>query len=232
MIAPSPSRAPSLFISHGAGPYPILNPEWSHFRDIVRAHGTKLEGVKGVLLFSAHWETDVPYITAADDPGLYYDYGDVESLRYDTPPEAFQIKYPARGDSKLAADVAQHLRQSGWDPVLDHKRGLDHGVFVPMLLLRPQADIPIVQMSLLKGTDEQDATEKNLKLGRAVEHFRDAGYAIISSGGSYHDFKTSYNAAVKGEPLPPGPEKFEAFLQSAASIADSDERTQSSTLEG
>ncbi|KAH7389160.1 Extradiol ring-cleavage dioxygenase, class III enzyme, subunit B [Cadophora sp. MPI-SDFR-AT-0126] len=224
MSAGTPSRAPALFISHGAGPFPIISPEWKFFRDFLQTHKWKLEGVKGIILFSAHWETDVPHVTAADDPGLYYDYADDEILGKLIPPEALEIKYPVRGDSKLATDVAQHLRNLGWDPVLDYKHGLDHGVFVPMLCLRPEADIPIVQVSLLKGTDEQEATKKNLRLGRAVEHFRDLGYAIISSGASYHDFWTSYNAARKNVPLPPDVERFEDFLLSTTSIADPDER--------
>ena len=136
------------------------------------------------------------------------------------PQAAFEFQYPVAGDAKLAAEVSSRLRDCRFHPVLDHQRGLDHAVYVPMTLLRPHANIPIVQMSILKGRDEQDSTEKNIKLGRAVECFRDAGYAIIGSGGSYHDFVAIAKAFFENQHVTAGAEEFEDFLQFAASIPD------------
>ncbi|KAI2732721.1 hypothetical protein CBS147332_1860 [Penicillium roqueforti] len=213
--------APSLFISHGTGPFPLLDPEQESYRQLLRRHGSKLDGVKGILLFSAHWETETPHISGGDNPGIFYDY---ENMRDRLPPAAFEFQYPAPGNAKLATEVANRLKECGFSPTLDLQRGFDHAVYVPMILLRPQADIPIVQMSILKGHDEQDSTEKNIKLGQAVECFRNAGYAIVGSGGSYHDFEAIAKAFFTNEPVPAGTERFEKFLKHAASIPDSSQR--------
>ncbi|KAE8366545.1 catalytic LigB subunit of putative aromatic ring-opening dioxygenase [Aspergillus caelatus] len=210
-------RAPSLFLSHGTGPFPLLDPEQESYREMIRKHASKLDGVKGILLFSAHWETEEPRITASNDPGIYYDYEDMRDM---LPPAAFKFQYAACGNAILAAEVADRLRDCGFNPILDYQRGFDHSVYVPMTLLRPQGDIPIVQMSILRGQDEEDSTQKNIKLGQAVECFRDAGYAVIGSGGSYHDFRAIANAFFSNAPIPAGPEKFEDFLLSAATIVD------------
>lgn len=210
-------RAPSLFLSHGTGPFPLLDPEQESYRELVRKHASKLDGVKGILLFSAHWETDEPHITASNNPGIYYDY---EHMRDMLPSAAFEFQYAASGNANLAAEVADRLRDCGFNPILDYQRGFDHSVYVPMTLLRPQGDIPIVQMSILRGQNEEDSTQKNIKLGQAVEYFRDAGYAVIGSGGSYHNFHAIANAFFSNEPIPAGHEKFEKFLLSAATIAD------------
>ncbi|KNG91649.1 hypothetical protein ANOM_000205 [Aspergillus nomiae NRRL 13137] len=217
MGSPTIFRAPSLFLSHGTGPFPLLDPGQEPYRQLVRKHASKLHGVKGILLFSAHWETEEPQITASNNPGIYYDYEDMRDM---LPPAAFEFQYAASGNAKLAAEVANRLRDCGFKPILNYQRGFDHSVYVPMTLLRPQGDIPIVQMSILKGQDEEDSTRKNIKLGQAVECFRDAGYAVIGSGGSYHDFRAIANAFFSNAPIPEGPDKFEDFLLSAATIAD------------
>ncbi|BCS19871.1 DODA-type extradiol aromatic ring-opening family dioxygenase [Aspergillus puulaauensis] len=213
-------RAPCLFLSHGTGPFPLLDPDQESYRQLVRQHASKLDGVKGILLFSAHWETGQPHITASDNPGIYYDY---EDMRNTLPPAAFSFEYPVAGNAKLAIEIANQLRDHGFDPVLDNDRGLDHAVYVPMTLLRPSADIPIVQMSIIKGRDEDDCTQKNIKLGQAVARFRDAGFAIIGSGGSYHDFNAIAKAFFTNEPVT-GAEQFEEFLRSVASIPNSADR--------
>lgn len=211
-------RAPSLFLSHGTGPFPLLDPEQEDYRHLLRKYESNLNDVKGIIIFSAHWETEEPHITASDKPGIYYDY---EDMRDALPPAAFEFQYPAPGDANLAIAIAKQLEEHGFKPVLDHQRGLDHAVYVPMTLMRPQADIPIVQMSILIGKDEREATAKNIILGKAVESFRDAGYAIIGSGGSYHDFNAIAKAFFSNEPIGAGPEQFEEFLLAAASIPDS-----------
>ncbi|KAF2183971.1 hypothetical protein K469DRAFT_710350 [Zopfia rhizophila CBS 207.26] len=92
--------------------------------------------------------------------------------------------------------------------------------------MRPQADIPIVQLSLLKGSNEQETTDRNLKLGQALEHFRDLGYAVVGSGGSYHDFETAFKGMTERLPIPAAADDFEDYLVSVASIAGGDERVQ------
>ncbi|KAM5345143.1 hypothetical protein ACJ41O_011005 [Fusarium nematophilum] len=225
MAASKPFRAPSMFVTHGAGPFPLYEEGWESWRQSVSKLGSKLDGVKGIIVISGHWETDQPHLTSSADPGLYYDYHNPpESLVL--PQRVFEEKYPVAGDRELVADVAQHLRSHGYKPVLDEKRGLDHGVSVPLKGIRPQADIPIVQLSLLKGSNEQEATDRNLKLGQALEHFRDFGYAVVGSGGSYHDFETAIKGMMEELPIPAAADDFEEYLVSVASIAGGDERVQ------
>lgn len=219
--------APSLFISHGTGPFPLLDPDQESYREMLRGSGHKLDGVKGIILISAHWETDEPHITAINNPGLFYDY---EQMRDVLPEAAFAFQYPANGDSKLAADIAEHLKEFGFRPVLDYKRGFDHAVYVPMTLLRPDADIPIVQMSVLQGRDEKESTDMNIRLGQALECYRSKGYAIMGSGGSFHDFDTIAAAFFKKKHVPASASQFEKFLESVAVISDPTDRE--ATLRG
>lgn len=225
MASTEKCRAPSLFLCHGAGPFPLVTPEWEPFRKLLYKYNSKLDGVKGILLFSAHWETAEPHITASDNPGIWYDYADVEPDNETLHPAGSnEVQYPVAGDAKLAKIVARHLQNHGFSPVLDYERGFDHGVYVVMKPLRPEADIPIIQVSVLTGSDEQEATERNLKLGRALESLRDAGYAIVGSGGSYHDFRTIASAIMKGSPIPPSAWEFEEYLNSVVTVADAEER--------
>uniref|UniRef100_L2FFC2 Extradiol ring-cleavage dioxygenase class iii protein subunit b n=2 Tax=Colletotrichum fructicola (strain Nara gc5) TaxID=1213859 RepID=L2FFC2_COLFN len=198
-------RAPSLFISHGAGPLPLIHPDFEEYRQLVAKLGSRLDGVKGIILLSAHWECNEPEITALEDPGLYFDYGTVTAGQKHVAPEAYETNYPVLGNAALA-------------------RGLDHGVFVPLKIMRPEADITVVQVSVLTGKDEKEATRKNLRLGRALEYFRDYGYAIMGSGGSYHDFDTTMAVLEGSSELPPGAEEFEDYLKSVAAIPDAKTR--------
>ncbi|KAL3294921.1 catalytic LigB subunit of putative aromatic ring-opening dioxygenase [Colletotrichum asianum] len=224
MATPGQTRAPSLFISHGAGPLPLIRPDLEDYRQQVAKLGSRLDGVKGIILVSAHWESDVPEITALEDPGLYFDYGTVAAAQDLVPPEAYETNYPVLGNTALAMEINQCLVDCGFKPVLDHKRGLDHGVFVPLKIMRPEADIPVVQVSVLTGKDEEEATRKNLRLGRALEYFRDYGYAIMGSGGSYHDLATTVALVQGSGELPPGAEEFEDYLKLVAAIPDAQAR--------
>ncbi|KAI8228536.1 4,5-DOPA dioxygenase extradiol [Colletotrichum sp. SAR 10_77] len=224
MATPGKTRAPSLFISHGAGPLPLILPDLEDYRQQVAKLGSRLDGIKGIILLSAHWESDEPEITALEDPGLYFDYGTVAGAQDLVPPEAYETNYPVLGNAALAMEINHRLLDCGFKSVLNHKRGLDHGVFVPLKIMRPEADIPVVQVSVLTGRDEEEATDKNLRLGRALEFFRDYGYAIMGSGGSYHDFDTTM-AVFKGSgELPSGAEEFEDYLNATAAIPDAKAR--------
>lgn len=215
------AQAPSLFVSHGTGPFPLLDPDQESYRQFLRKHGNRLDSVKAIVLFSAHWETDQPHITACENPGIYYDY---EEMRNFLPPAAFEFQYPAKGDAQLAAEIAKHLQEYGLYPVLDEQRGFDHAVYVPMTLMRPNADIPIVQMSVIRRETEAESTEMNIRLGQAMEHFRKEGYAIVGSGGSYHDFESIAKAYFEKQCIPEEATKFEGFLESVASTSNAAER--------
>ena len=219
----------SFFVSHGTGPFPLLGgAEQQPFLNTLKQNKHLVVGSKAIILFSAHWETEEPCISGGTKPEIYYDY---EAQRDILPPAAFDIEYDAPGDPQLAQVIAAELVRHGFEPQIDYERGYDHAVYVPMTILRPEADIPIVQMSILKSKDEQDATDRNLALGKAMRRFSDEGYIVLGSGGSYHDFEAIAKAffALPLDPratigLDTNAYKFEEWLTKKASIADLEQR--------
>lgn len=147
-------------------------------RTVVASHLEKASP-SAILLITAHWEEQQTKVSSGPTPDLYYDY-------YGFPPEAYTFKYPAPGSPTLAHQIITLLQHHGIHATADTTRGWDHGVFVPMLLARPQADIPIIQMSVLAS---QSPTEL-FALGQALSSLRDQNIAIIGSGSaSFHSFR-------------------------------------------
>ncbi|MDF1736972.1 MAG: class III extradiol ring-cleavage dioxygenase [Minwuia sp.] len=166
-----------LFIPHGGGPLPLLgDPGYARLASALKAQGEELAGARAVIVVTAHWETAQPSLTSAARPGMLYDY-------YGFPEAAYRISYPAPGAPELAASVAGALGSAGFKPELDAIRGYDHGTFVPMLLMRPAADIPILQMSLLSSLD----AEEHIAFGRALGELLDDDVVLIGSGFSFHN---------------------------------------------
>nr|AYE56499.1 4,5-DOPA extradiol dioxygenase [Bombyx mori] len=173
--------APALFVNHGGGARPLLGDKdhaklIEFFTNDVKKL-VNLKALKAIILVTAHWEEEVVTISSGKHHDLYYDY-------YGYPPEAYEYRYDAPGYPELANEIHEKLKESGIDSKLDDERGWDHGLFVPMLLINPAADIPIVQVSVLKNQDPR----KHYQLGEALQMFRAQGIAIIGSGMTYHDF--------------------------------------------
>lgn len=146
---------------------------------------------KAILLVSAHWEeSDAVHITSRDSyDKLMYDY-------YGFPAEAYKIEYKAPGNSQLASQVKELLTGKGITSVLDNKRDWDHGVFVPLKVMYPEADIPIVQISLLASLNPRS----HIEIGKALAPLRDEGVLIVGSGFMTHNFnpvKAGSHAFVK-----------------------------------
>jgi aromatic ring-opening dioxygenase catalytic subunit (LigB family) len=135
-------------------------------------------GVKpnAVLVISGHWENPLPTLNVSAKPGLLFDY-------YGFPDHTYRLKYPAAGDPALAERVRRLLADAGFDSDVESKRGLDHGVFIPFLLIYPNADVPILQLSLQASLDPG----LHLALGRALAPLRDQGVLIVGSGMSFHN---------------------------------------------
>jgi aromatic ring-opening dioxygenase catalytic subunit (LigB family) len=129
-----------------------------------------------ILVVSAHWECPNPTLTSAATPPLLYDY-------YGFPPETYELEYRAPGDPGLAEKVAGLLTGAGFDPILDPDRGFDHGMFVPLLLMYPDAAIPVVQLSLLADLDPA----RHIEMGAAIAPVLDEGVMILGSGLSFHN---------------------------------------------
>lgn len=133
---------------------------------------------RAIILITAHWTTPTPQITCATNPSLLFDYSGF-------PKESYELEYPAKGDAEIAKEVKNLLEKEGLKGVgLDAKRGWDHGVFVPMLLINPKANVPIIQMSVL----ESENPEQHLRIGRAISALRARNIAILGSGfASFHN---------------------------------------------
>lgn len=135
------------------------------------------EAPRAIVVVTAHWSEPNPTISSASSHALYYDYGGF-------PREAYALQYPAPGAPDVAREVHQALAGAGFQPVLDPRRGWDHGVFVPFLLIHPPADVPIVQLSVLASEDPA----QHLRMGRALASLRDSNVAIVGSGSaSFHN---------------------------------------------
>lgn len=175
----------TVFINHGGGPCFFMpdgamgppgawNSMASHLKALVPSVCPKKPAA--VLVISAHWETEEPTVLSSANPPLLYDY-------YGFPPETYELKWPAPGDPALAARVRELLEAGGFKTGEDAKRGFDHGVFIPLKLSFPDADVPTVQLSLVVGLDP----EKHLAMGRALAPLRGENVLIIGSGQSFHN---------------------------------------------
>ncbi len=129
-----------------------------------------------VVVFSAHWEESIPTIIGSEAPELFYDY-------YGFPPETYELKYPAPGNPKLARRVEKLLEQQGITSKIDKDRGFDHGVFIPLKMMYPNADIPMIQISLIHGLDPKN----HIVLGKALAALTKENILIIGSGFSFHN---------------------------------------------
>jgi aromatic ring-opening dioxygenase catalytic subunit (LigB family) len=175
---------PTLYIPHGGGPCFFMDPFPGYPPTLWDKMAAYLRGIpdeigqrpKAVLVISGHWECDVPTLLDADTHTLLFDY-------YGFPEHTYRLTYPAHGSSEVAARTRSLLEGAGFAVDAEHARGLDHGVFVPFKLIFPDADVPIVQLSLLHDLDPA----RHLAIGHALAPLRDEGVLIVGSGNSYHN---------------------------------------------
>jgi aromatic ring-opening dioxygenase catalytic subunit (LigB family) len=177
-------RMPVAYVPHGGGPWPFvemgldraeLDALATYLRELATLPATK---PTALLVVSAHWEQSVPTVMTAEHPPMLYDYSGF-------PPESYRITWPAPGAPALASRVRGLLEAAGFDSADDPARGFDHGTFVPLKLTYPDAEVPTIQLSLVKGLDP----EQHLAMGRALAPLRDEGVFIVGSGMSYHNMR-------------------------------------------
>jgi aromatic ring-opening dioxygenase catalytic subunit (LigB family) len=178
---------PTWFIPHGGGPCFFMdwNPpdEWTLMADFLKNVAATLPRLpKAIVMVSAHWLKPHLAVTSGAQPELIYDY-------HGFPPHTYELTYPAAGAPALAAQIVQTLTTAGIASASDAHRGFDHGMFIPLKLIFPQANIPVVQLSLHNSLDP----EQHLEVGRALETLRDQDILIIGSGMSFHNMRAYGN---------------------------------------
>ena len=201
------NRLPTYFISHGGGPWPWL----PDMRKMLQSLEVSLAAMpaeigvtpKAILMISGHWEQADFAVMSGAHPPMVYDYRGFPVFTY-------EIKYAAPGAPGVAKRVAELLTAAGLPTHLDANQGYDHGTFAPMQVMYPDANVPLLQVSLKHGYDPRE----HLALGRALAPLRDEGVLIVGSGLSYHNlrlmgpaaaqpsaaFDTWLNDALMGEP--------------------------------
>ncbi|MFO0713468.1 MAG: class III extradiol ring-cleavage dioxygenase [Sandaracinus sp.] len=199
------ARMPVAYLPHGGGPWPFVDLGFGDRREL-DAMASYLRSVSAIgptrpralLVISAHWEEPVPTVMTSTAPPMLYDY-------YGFPPESYTITWPAPGDPTLARRVRSLLSQAGLESAENAERGFDHGTFVPLKLAFPEADVPTVQLSLVRGLEPRT----HLAIGRALAPLRDEGVLIVGSGMSYH------NLRAFGPRAAPISEAFDAWMREA-----------------
>ena len=172
-------NAQIIYFSHGGGPLPILG-DASHkaMVDFMKKLPSQLHKPDAIIVVSAHWEEEVPSVLSAEKPSMLYDY-------YGFPDEAYAIKYSPPGNPELADKVSNLLTNANIPARLDPQRGFDHGLFIPLELMYPQADIPSIQLSLINGLN----AERHIDLGRALRGLSASDVLLIGSGFSFHNMR-------------------------------------------
>lgn len=182
--------APALYIPHGGGPLPFLGePSHASLNTFLRGSLHNIRRPEAIVVISAHWEAPVATITSGAQPALIYDY-------YGFPPESYAIRYPAPGHPALAARIESLLESQGIAARQDDRQGFDHGMFVPLKIMVPEADIPCVQVSLLASLD----AHAHVAIGNALRELREDNILILGSGFSTHNLgllRTGINAEAR-----------------------------------
>lgn len=187
--ADSARKGSIMYVSHGGGPLPLLgDPGHKAMVDFMKALPSRLPEPEAILVISAHWEEQAATLLAASNPPLVYDY-------FGFPKEAYSITYPGPGSPGLARRIAGMLEDHGIKARLDPKRGFDHGHFIPMKLMYPEADIPSIQLSLVSGLD----AKVHLALGRALRELPGDNILVIGSGFSFHNLNAFFGSGGDGK---------------------------------
>ncbi len=182
------SRFPALFVSHGA---PTMIMEDCPTRDFLRQLGTTIGRPKAIVCVSAHWGTESPRVTMNPFPATIHDF-------YGFPDELYALDYPAPGDSALGDQVLSLLSSQGIAGEKDLSRGLDHGAWAPLMLMYPDAEIPVIQLSVQPHL----GPAHHLAVGKALRPLLDEGVLLLASGSATHNIRDYFGREPDSAPLP------------------------------
>jgi len=177
---------PSVFISHGS-PMHALEPGAAG--EAWKALGRRFPKPAAILIASAHWETNVPMLTGSEKPETIHDF-------YNFPEPLYRLRYPASGAPGVAQRALSLLKEAGFTAAIDGCRGLDHGAWAPLLYAYPDADVPVVELSVQPPL----GPGHHLALGRALRNLSGEGVLIVGSGHMTHNLREFRRGATKPEP--------------------------------
>jgi len=203
-------RFPTAYIPHGGGPCFFMDWSPADMWDAMEAYLKRLpfdmgQKPKAILVISAHWEEAEFTVQTKAEPGMLFDY-------YGFPPYTYTLSYPAPGSAHVAKRVQVLAGEAGIKVATDEVRDFDHGVFIPLLVSYPEADIPTLQLSLKKGLDPAE----HIALGKALAPLRDEGVLILGSGMSYHNLRRFMQSDSDGS-VSHASKAFDAWLQTTVS---------------
>jgi len=215
---------PTLFIPHGGGPCFFMEPMSGLPPDLWDRMAAYLRGIDGslgerpsaILVVSGHWEAPQPTVNVAERPTLLFDYSGF-------PEHTYRLTYPVAGAPALAARIHDLLDGAGIRSGEERTRGLDHGVFIPLKVMYPAADVPLVQLSLDGSRDPAH----HLAIGRALAPLRDEGVLIVGSGMSYHNLREFFADRLERNRVA---EDFDAWLHDTLSNKDANARDAALTV--
>ena len=205
----TPVPLPTLFVSHGAPTLP-LEPDVPAHR-FLAGLGNRFPKIAAVLCISAHWNTERPAVNALLKPKTIHDF-------FGFPHELYRITYPAPGGPDLAHRVAGLAETAGIPCDIDAGRGLDHGAWVPLMLMFPSAGIPVIQLSIQDHLDPA----RHLALGEAIAPLRHEGVLVMGSGGAVHPPGDPTVALGEGIPTDPGALAFNEWLNHTVTSGDTE----------
>lgn len=213
------TRMPTIFIPHGGGPCFFMDSDPADMWDKMEAYLANFaknldQAPKAILIISGHWEEDVVSVQSNAAPTMLFDY-------YNFPPHTYELKFPAPGSPELASRVTDLLAANNIVCKLDTERGFDHGVFVPLLVAFPKAEIPVVQLSMRADMDPA----AHIALGQALQPLRDEGVLILGSGMSYHNLKVFFGNRRDASAKRDG-DAFDHWLQETVTAENIEQRNQ------
>lgn len=197
---------PAVFVSHGS-PMQALNGGTTALA--WRALAAELPTPRAVLAVSAHWETAAPVVSGAASPETIHDFGGF-------PEPLFRIQYPAPGAPWLATRVRELLAAGGFAAEIDPAHGLDHGAWVPLREMYPEANVPVAQLSIQPHL----GPEHHLRLGRALASLRDESVLIVGSGSLTHNLRDWRPNAVAGTSVPEYVADFQSWMHDTLLAGD------------
>lgn len=191
---------PSVFVSHGA---PTLPLDACPAREFLKGLGAALPRPRAVLAVSAHWDTEKPTVNHVHINDTIHDFTGF-------PDELYKIRYPAHGSRALVTRTQQVLHEAGFQVQDDDVRGLDHGVWVPMMLMYPEADVPVVQLSVQSAL----GPDHHVKLGAALARLRGEDVLVLGTGGFVHNLRPLNRSRIEA-PEPPWVREFSDWVHAA-----------------